>query len=49
MKEFEVLYSGAVIIEAETEDEALDIFNKKYWDYGNWDEINELGEVEEDE
>ena len=44
MKIFDIYYSGVVSIEAETEEEALIEFNRKYFDYGDVDDI-----VEEEE
>ena len=42
MKMFDVYYSGVVSIEAETEEEAEQIFNSKYFDYGSIDEIEDV-------
>lgn len=42
MRMFDVYYSGVVSIEAETEEEALEKFNYKYFDYGDVDEIEDV-------
>lgn len=44
MKMFDVYYSGVVSIEAETEEEARDDFYRKYWDYGDVEEIEDVTE-----
>ena len=44
MKMFDVYYSGVITIEAETEEEAIERFDSKYYDYGNIDEIEDVTE-----
>lgn len=46
MKIFDIYYSGVISIEAETEEEAIDEFNRKYFDYGDIEDITT--EEEED-
>lgn len=41
MRIFDIYYSGVVSIEAETEEEAIYEFNRKYFDYGDIDDITE--------
>ena len=49
MKIFDVYYSGVISIEAETEEEARGDFDRKYWDYGDIDEIEDVTEEREAE
>lgn len=42
MKYFDIYYSGVVTIEAETEEEAIDDFYRKYFDYGDVDEVEDV-------
>lgn len=44
MRMFDVYYSGVVSIEAETEEEALEEFNRKYFDYGDADVVEDVTE-----
>lgn len=44
MRMFDVYYSGVISIEAETEEEAEDEFIRKYWEYGDIDEIEDVTE-----
>ena len=44
MRMFDIYYSGAISIEAETEEEALEEFNRKYAFYGDVDEIEDVTE-----
>ena len=43
MRMFDIYYSGVVSIEAETEDEAVDEYYRKY-DYGDIDEVEDVTE-----
>jgi hypothetical protein len=49
MKMFDVYYSGVISIEAETEEEARDEFNRKYFGYGDIDEVEDVTEEWEEE
>ena len=44
MRIFDIYYSGVISIEAETENEALDEFYRKYSDYGDVDEVEDVTE-----
>ena len=48
MKEFDIYYSGVITIEAETEEDARDEFYRKYFGYGDIDEIEDITEEEDD-
>ena len=48
MKMFDVYYSGVVSIEAETEEEARDEFYRRYFDYGDIDEVEDVTKEYED-
>ena len=48
MKNFDVYYGGVITIEAETEEEAREEFYRKYFGYGDIDEIEELEDGEDD-
>lgn len=40
--EYTVYYSGAITIEADSEDEARDIFEREYFDYGDIEEVEAI-------
>lgn len=48
MRMFDVYYSGVVTIEAETEEEALEEFQRKYCCYGDVEDIEDVTEEWED-
>ena len=48
MKIFDVYYSGIIPIEAETEEEARDEFYRRYFGYGDIDEVEDVTNEYED-
>lgn len=48
MKMFDVYYSGVISIEAETAEEAELEFERKYFDYGDIDEVEDVTNEYED-
>ena len=48
MKRFNIYYTGMITIEAETEEEAEDKFNYRYYDYGDIEDIEEILEERDD-
>jgi len=48
MRIFDVYYSGVMSISAETEEEAREEFDRRYYDYGSIDEIEDVTKEYED-
>lgn len=44
MRMFDVYYSGVISIEAKTAEEAGEKFERKYYDYGSIDDIEDVTE-----